>query len=67
VIEKQFETTLRKIANEFEELMGLPYVIGVVDGSHLPICSSINPTSYYCRKGFYLALFQGVVDSKYRF
>ena len=68
VIEKQFKTTLSRIAAEFEELRGLPYVIGAVDGSHIPIIASpIDPTSYYCRKGFYSALLQGVVDSKCKF
>jgi len=61
VTEKQSTTTLRRIAAEFEELRGLPYVIGVVDGSHIPIISPpIDPTSYYCRKIFYSALPQGV-------
>ena len=68
VIEKQSRATLSRIAAEFEELRGLPYVIGAVDGSHIPIIAPpIDPTSYYCRKGFYSALLQGVVDNKCRF
>ena len=68
VIEKQTKTTLNRIAAEFEELRGLPYVIGAVDGSHIPIIAPpLDPTSYYCRKGFYSALLQGVVDSTCRF
>jgi hypothetical protein len=68
VIEKQSKVTLNRIAAEFEELRRLPYVIGAVDGSHIPIIAPpIDPTSYYCRKGFYSALLQGVVDSKCRF
>ena len=68
VIEKQSKTTLSRIVAEFEELRGLPYVIGAVDGSHIPIIAPpIDPTSYYCRKGFYSALLQGVVDSKCKF
>jgi hypothetical protein len=56
VIEKQYKATLNRIAAEFEELRGLPYVIGAVDGSHIPIIAPpIDPTSYYCRKGFYSA------------
>ena len=43
-------------------------MIGAVDGSHIPVIAlPIDPTSYYCRKGLYLALLQGVVDSKYKF
>jgi len=66
--EKQSIATLRRIATEFEELRGLPYVIGEVDGSHIPIIAPpLDPTSYYCRKGFYSGLLQGVVYNKYRF
>lgn len=68
VIEKQTASTLRRIAAEFEELRGIPYVIGAVDGSHiLIIVPPLDPISYYCRKGFYSALLQGVVDDKCRF
>ena len=68
VIEKQSKTTLSRIAPKFEELRGLPYVIRVVDGSHIPIIAPpIDPTSYYCRKGFYSTLLQDVVDSKCKF
>ena len=68
VIEKQSKTTLNRIAAEFEELRGLPYVIGAVDGSHIPIIAPpIDPTSYYCRKGFYSTLLQSIVDSKCKF
>ncbi|HYP42886.1 MAG TPA: transposase family protein [Candidatus Nitrosocosmicus sp.] len=53
------------IASEFEEVQGISYVIGAVDGSHIPIIApKIDPASYYCRKGFYSALLQGVVNSK---
>jgi hypothetical protein len=59
---------LNRIAAEFEELRGLPYVIGAVDGSHIPIIAPpIDPTSYYCRKSFYSTLLQGVVDNKCKF
>ena len=56
VIEKQSAATLKRIAPEFEELRGLPYVIGAVDGSDIAIIAPpIDPSSYYCRKGFYSA------------
>ena len=46
-------------------MRGIPYIIGVVDGSHvLIIASKVDPASYYCRKKFYSTLLQGVVDSK---
>ena len=53
------------IASKFEKLRGIPYIIGVVDSNHVPIIApKIDPASYYCRKGFYSALLQGIVDSK---
>lgn len=68
VIEKLSRNSLCRIAAEFEDLRGLPYVMGAVDGSHIPIIAPpIDPTSYYCRKGFYSALLQGIVDSKCKF
>ena len=46
-------------------MRGIPYIIGVIDGSHVPIIApKIDLVSYYCRKCFYSALLQGVVDSK---
>ncbi len=40
----------------------------VVDVGHIPtIAPFVNSTSYYCWKGFYLALLQGVVDAKCNF
>jgi hypothetical protein len=61
-------TTLKRILAKFEEFRGIPYVIGSVDGSHITIIAPpIDPTSYYCRKGFYSAFLQGVVDSQCRF
>ena len=46
-------------------MRGIPYIIGAVDGSYVPIIApKIDPASYCCRKCFYSALLQGVVDSK---
>jgi hypothetical protein len=48
VIDKQSRITLNGITIKFEELRGLSYVIGAVDGSHIPIIAPpVNPTSYY--------------------
>ena len=53
------------IASKFEKVRDIPYIIGIVNGSHVPIIDpKIDPPSYYCRKYFYSALLQGVVDSK---
>jgi hypothetical protein len=68
VIRKQTESSLRAMAVEFEKLLGIPYIIGAVDRSHIPIITPpIDPTSYYCRKGFYSALLQEVVDKDCKF
>jgi hypothetical protein len=37
MIEGSITSSLRKIIDEFEELQGIPYVFGVVDGSHISI------------------------------
>ena len=59
---------MKKIAAEFEALHGIPLIIGAIDGSHIPIIAPSNdPVSYYCRKGFYSCLLQGVVNSKCKF
>jgi hypothetical protein len=54
---------MKQVATEFESLYGFSYILGAIDGSHIPIIAqSIDPASYYYRKGFYLVLLQGVVD-----
>ena len=65
VIEKQSRVILSKIATKFEELRGFPYVIGLVDESHILIIAP--PTSYYYRNILYSILFQSGVDSKCKF
>ena len=45
------------MASEFKELRGIPYIIGAVDGSHIPIIApEVDPRSYYCCKRFYSTL-----------
>ncbi len=35
----------------------IPYVLGTIDRSHIPIIAPLNDLAfYYCRKGFYFAL-----------
>ena len=63
VFEKPTLAHIKKNASEFEHL-GTPYVWGTIDRSYIPIiASSWDPASYYCRKWFYSALLQGVVDA----
>ena len=59
---------MKQITLEFESLHGIPYILGAIDGSHIPIIApSIDHASYYCRKGFYSVLLQGVVNSQCKF
>ena len=58
-------STMDQFAREFENLQGIPYVVGAVDGSHIPIVAPrFHAADYYNRKGFYSVLLQGVVSSK---
>lgn len=59
---------MEKFASEFENLHGIPYVVGAVDGSHIHIVAPQCYAADYCnRKGFHSILLQGVVSSKYVF
>ena len=65
VFQKLTKQRIEAMASEFEELKGIPYIIGAVDGSHIPIIApKVDSGSYYCHKGFYSALLQGIVDCK---
>ena len=58
-------STMEKYASEFESLHGIPFVVGAVDGSHIPIVAPrFHAADYYNRKGFHSVLLQGVVSSK---
>ena len=52
------------IAIEFKALHQIPHIVGVVDGSHIPIVApSIHAPDYYNCTDFHLVLLQGVVTS----
>ena len=56
---------MEKYARDFQDIHGIPYVVGAVDGSHIPIVAPrLHAADYYNRKGFYSVLLQGVVTSK---
>ena len=56
---------MEKYAQEFQDLHQIPYVVGAVDGSHIPIVAPrLHAPDYYNRKGFYSILLQGVVSAK---
>jgi len=57
VIPKLTKDKIKKIIVGFESLHGIPYILGAIDGNHIPIVApKVDPKSYYCRKGFYSTL-----------
>jgi len=55
---------MKQIANSFEALHGISFILGTIDGSHIPTTTLCHdPVAYYCRKGNYSCLLQGVVDA----
>jgi hypothetical protein len=59
---------IKKITTGFERLYEIPYILGAINGSHVPIIvPKVDPKSYYCHKGFYYILIQGIVDAKCSF
>jgi len=68
VIEKLTQVNMKTRTTEFESLQGIPYIIGAIDGSLVSIVApSKDSPKYYCRKGFYSALLQGMVDAQCEF
>lgn len=58
------ENRFRVLARDFERLHNIPYIIGAIDGSHIPVLAPvIGGEDYYCRKSFHSALLQGIVDT----
>ncbi len=68
VILKLTRNKIKKITIGFECLHEIPYILGAIDGNHvLVIAPKVDPKSYYCQKGFYSTLIQGVIDAKCSF
>jgi hypothetical protein len=68
VIPKMIKTKIKEIITRFECLHGIPYIICVINGSHVPIIApKVNLKSYYCQKGLYSTLIQGVIGAKCSF
>jgi hypothetical protein len=45
-------------------LHGIPYILGVVDATHILIVApKVDPKSYYCQRVL-LTLIQGIVNAK---
>lgn len=56
------------IIETFQRKNGFPGILGVIDGSHIPIrAPTVNANSYVNRKNFHSILLQGICDSKKRF
>jgi hypothetical protein len=59
---------MEKFAGEFENLKRIPYVVGTVDGLHIPIVvPRFHTANYYNRKKIHSILLQGVISSKCMF
>ncbi|CAM6129021.1 unnamed protein product [Calypogeia fissa] len=63
VVPRLTKAALPRIAAKFEEKHGIPFIMGAIDGSHIPIIAPRgDPGPFYNRKGFYSVLLQGIVD-----
>ena len=48
-----YSITLEDISRNFEALHGIPYIVGAIDGSHIPILAPHeHAADYYYRKDF---------------
>ena len=55
--------SLKAVIKGFEDNLGFPQCVGVVDGTHIPIMSPVEcPADYYNRKGFHSIIMQGTVN-----
>ena len=56
------ELQFRLLASKFEQLHGIHYIIGAMDGSHTSVLAHvIGGEYYYCRKSFHSMILQGIV------
>ena len=59
---------MHEVIGEFHELKGLPGIIGLIDGCHIPIPKPKNdPESYMNRKKFSSIILQGICDHELLF
>jgi retron-type reverse transcriptase len=53
VIPKLTKDKIKKITIGFESLHGIPYILGAINGSHIPIVApKVDPKPYYYKSGF---------------
>ena len=56
------KSQFKVLASKFEQLHGIPYIIGAIDESHIFVLAPIiGGEDYYCRKSFHSTILQGVV------
>ncbi len=68
MILKLLRDKIKEITIGFESLHGIPYILGAIVDSQIPIVApKVNSKSYYCQKGFYSTLIQEIVDAKCNF
>jgi hypothetical protein len=49
-------------------LQGIPYILGAIDGFHIPfVAPKADPKSYYCQERFHSTLIQRILDAKCNF
>src|SRR5688572_1511329 len=62
------ESEINKGTDGFKKLKRISNVIGIIDGSHIPIkASHLFPVDYFNRKSYYSIILQAVVDHKKKF
>jgi hypothetical protein len=55
---------MQAISEDFEALHRIPFVVGAINRSHIPIIAPEEQNAdYYCRKVFHSLLLQAVVDN----
>ena len=67
--EKLTKERVEIISQEFQNLHGIPYIVGTIDGSYIPIAVlyQYEAQPYNCQKGLHAMILQGVVDAKCQF
>ncbi len=55
VIPKLTRNKIKEITIDFESLHGIPYILGAIDGNHIPIVApKVDPKSHYSQKNVLL-------------
>ena len=68
IFPKPTPAMMKEIAYRFKALHDIPFILGAIDSSHIPILApSYDPVAYYNRKEFYSCLLQGVVNVDCKF